>query len=106
MDLATLTSKGQITIPAAVRGRLRLQTGDQVLFIEENGKIYCENADQIDRFRQAGKAAASAAALVAATKDGKAQYSDLDDLAGTWIDDPEFDGIIADLDRVDEELWK
>jgi plasmid stability protein len=30
----------------------------------------------------------------------------LDDLAGTWCDDPEFDAAIADQHRVDEELWK
>jgi AbrB family looped-hinge helix DNA binding protein len=31
---ATLTSKGQITIPAAVRESLRVGTGDRVEFIE------------------------------------------------------------------------
>jgi hypothetical protein len=34
------------------------------------------------------------------------RYTDLDDLAGTWVDDPEFDRVIADMDRVDEEMWK
>ncbi|WP_051006747.1 AbrB/MazE/SpoVT family DNA-binding domain-containing protein [Nitrolancea hollandica] len=29
---ATITSKGQVTIPAAVRKRLKLQTGDTVAF--------------------------------------------------------------------------
>lgn len=28
------------------------------------------------------------------------------DLAGSWIEDPEFDRAIADQDRVDEELWR
>ena len=38
MDLATLTSKGQITIPAAIRKKLRLKTGDKVFFIEEQAR--------------------------------------------------------------------
>ena len=31
---------------------------------------------------------------------------DLEDLAGTWEDDPEFDRAIADQDAIDDELWK
>jgi len=34
MAAATLTSKGQITIPIAVRNKLGLATGDRVEFIE------------------------------------------------------------------------
>lgn len=34
MPTATLTSKGQITIPAAVRDGLGVDTGDRVEFIE------------------------------------------------------------------------
>lgn len=34
MSTATLTSKGQITIPAIVRNGLGVTTGDQVEFIE------------------------------------------------------------------------
>lgn len=36
MPSATLTSKGQITIPKAVRDLLGLQTGDQVDFLLED----------------------------------------------------------------------
>lgn len=34
------------------------------------------------------------------------RHDDLDDLAGKWVDDPEFDRAIEEMDRVDEELWK
>jgi len=34
------------------------------------------------------------------------RYTDLDDLAGTWIDDPLFDDAISRLHRVEPELWK
>jgi plasmid stability protein len=34
------------------------------------------------------------------------RFTDLDDLAGTWIDDPEFDRAIAEMDRIDEAMWK
>ncbi len=34
------------------------------------------------------------------------RYNDLDDLAGTWVSDPEFDRAIEEMDRVDPGLWK
>ena len=33
-------------------------------------------------------------------------YDDLDDLAGTWVEDPKFDAVIADMRRIDREMWK
>lgn len=40
MPSATLTSKGQLTLPKAVRERLKVQTGDSVEFIlGEDGDI-------------------------------------------------------------------
>ena len=38
--------------------------------------------------------------------DDQVRYRDLDDLAGTWIHDPEFDRAIEEMDRIDPELWK
>jgi antitoxin PrlF len=35
---STISSKGQITVPIEVRRRLGLRSGDQVEFIEENGR--------------------------------------------------------------------
>ena len=34
------------------------------------------------------------------------RYRDLSDLSGKWVEDPEFDAIIRELDTVDPELWK
>ena len=46
MELAKLTSKGQITIPIDIRKKLKLKEGDKVFFIEEDGKIILQNASQ------------------------------------------------------------
>ncbi len=43
MPTATLTSKGQITLPKIVREVMGVDTGDQISFrIQEDGKIYVE----------------------------------------------------------------
>lgn len=39
MELATLTSKGQITIPISLRRRMGIDTGDQLVFYEDGGRI-------------------------------------------------------------------
>jgi hypothetical protein len=31
---------------------------------------------------------------------------DLGDIAGSWIDDPEFERALVEQDRIDPELWK
>lgn len=41
-DFATLTSKGQITVPKPVRDRHNLQPGDTVEFREEGGRLWVE----------------------------------------------------------------
>lgn len=33
-------------------------------------------------------------------------YHDLDELAGTWVADPEFDAAIETFESIDEDLWK
>ena len=38
-DVATITSKGQVTVPIAVRNRLGLKEGDRLAFINEGGEI-------------------------------------------------------------------
>lgn len=47
MDMAKITSKGQITIPIDIRRKLGLKEGDKVLFIESGNNIILKNASQI-----------------------------------------------------------
>lgn len=44
MELAKVTSKGQITIPVGIRRKLGLRDGDKVLFVEEGKKIIMMNS--------------------------------------------------------------
>jgi AbrB family looped-hinge helix DNA binding protein len=39
MAIATITSKGQVTLPKALRERLQLKAGDQIDFVEVNGNV-------------------------------------------------------------------
>ena len=47
MELAKITTRGQITIPAEIRKKLGVKDGDKVIFVEENGRIIMENAAMI-----------------------------------------------------------
>lgn len=44
MDIARVTSKGQVTIPIGIRKRMNLKEGDKLVFLEQNGKVYVENS--------------------------------------------------------------
>lgn len=44
MELAKVTSKGQITIPVDIRRKLGVKEGDKVLFVEDRGRIYVMNS--------------------------------------------------------------
>ncbi len=44
MEIAKLSSKGQITLPIRIRERLGLKFGDKIVIQEENGRFYFDNA--------------------------------------------------------------
>jgi len=44
MELAKLTSKGQLTVPVAIRKKLRLKEGDKVIFLADSDGIRIVNA--------------------------------------------------------------
>lgn len=44
MELAKVTSKGQITIPLSIRKLLSIKDGDKVLFVQEGNKVIMTNA--------------------------------------------------------------
>jgi AbrB family looped-hinge helix DNA binding protein len=44
MELAKISTRGQITLPLSIRRRLGLSDGDKVVFWEENGHVVVENA--------------------------------------------------------------
>lgn len=43
MELAKITSKGQITLPITIRRMLKLNDGDKVAFIEKDGQYVLVN---------------------------------------------------------------
>jgi len=47
MELARITLRGQITIPAEIRRKLGVMDGDKVVFMEENGRIVMENSVRV-----------------------------------------------------------
>lgn len=44
MELAKVTSKGQITIPVAIRNMLGIREGDKILFVEDGEKVVMMSA--------------------------------------------------------------
>ena len=47
MELAKITSKGQITIPKPIRQKLGDRDGDKVVFWENEGRIYILNSAMV-----------------------------------------------------------
>ena len=47
MELAKVTSKGQITLPIAIRRHLGLREGDKVAFVEQDGRYMLVNSSKL-----------------------------------------------------------
>ena len=60
MEIAKISSKGQITIPVSVRNKLNLKAGDKIIILEENGRFYFENSAML-AFKRAEDAFANEA---------------------------------------------
>lgn len=60
MEVAKISSKGQITIPVSVRNKLKLKTGDKIVIWEEDGRFYFENSAMM-AFKKAEEAFAGEA---------------------------------------------
>lgn len=84
MEVAKITSRGQITIPIDIRKKLGVREGDKVVFFEDHGQIIVANAAKIAfaNMREAFKGEAERLGL----KDEK--------------------DIIALVDEVRKDLWE
>ena len=47
MELAKVTSKGQITIPKEIRDKLKIKEGSKILFFQRGDEIIIKNAAMI-----------------------------------------------------------
>jgi plasmid stability protein len=47
-----------------------------------------------------------ALSLAAGVSPWTANHTDLDELAGSWVDDPDFDNVIREQHQIDEEMWR
>ena len=47
MELAKVTSKGQITLPIAIRNLLGVKEGSKIVFFEKNNEIVIKNSAMI-----------------------------------------------------------
>jgi AbrB family looped-hinge helix DNA binding protein len=48
MEMAKVTSKGQITIPRDIRAKMNIQKGDKIVFFENNGGFFIQNASSME----------------------------------------------------------
>ena len=48
MNLARVSSNGQITVPAEIRRKLNIKEGDKIMFLERpNGEIVLQNSSAV-----------------------------------------------------------
>ena len=47
MEVAKITSRGQVTIPIEIRKKLGVKEGDKIIFIEDGNRIVVANAAKI-----------------------------------------------------------
>ena len=47
MEVAKITSRGQVTIPIDIRKKLGVKEGDKIIFVEDGNRIVVANAAKI-----------------------------------------------------------
>ena len=47
MEIAKITSRGQVTIPIDIRRKLGVKEGDKIIFLEDGNRIFVANAAKI-----------------------------------------------------------
>ena len=47
MEVAKITSRGQVTIPIDIRRKLGVKEGDKIIFMEDANKIFVANAAKV-----------------------------------------------------------
>jgi len=47
MEVAKITSRGQVTIPIDIRKKLGVKEGDKIIFFEDDDRIFVVNAAKI-----------------------------------------------------------
>jgi len=78
MNLAKLTTSGQVTVPVEIRSLLNLKVGDKILFVRnENGEVVINNAS-ISAIRKAQTAFMGVAESL-----GNPRETDIQ----TWVND-------------------
>lgn len=82
MEVSRISSQGQVTIPKAIRELLKLQEGDRVAFLEDNGKVVITKAS-----------------LLALRELQEALSQDMQAQRITEKD------VLDELDQVREEMW-
>ncbi len=59
VEVATVTSKGQVTLPVSVRRKLGLQEGSKLIFLEEGGEVRLLTGEDLEKrfavFERRGK---------------------------------------------------
>jgi len=49
VEIATITSKGQVTLPASVRRRMGLRKGSRIVFLEEDAGVRLLREEDLER---------------------------------------------------------
>ena len=84
MEVAKITSRGQVTIPIDIRKKLGVREGDKIIFIEDGNRIVVANAAKID-FANMRTAFAGEAERLGLTSE---------------------QNVVALVDEIREEIWK